>query len=42
MKKTKSAKPTSKFLVLGFWLLVTLPLLWGVWSTIKKALALFA
>ena len=23
------------------WLLVTIPLLWGVWQTIKKASALF-
>jgi hypothetical protein len=23
------------------WLLVTVPLLWGVWETIKKAAALF-
>jgi hypothetical protein len=23
------------------WLLVTIPLLWGVWETIKKASALF-
>jgi hypothetical protein len=29
------------FLVGGFWLYVGIPLAWGVWSTLQKALALF-
>lgn len=32
---------TSRVLLVLFWLYVTLPLLWGVASTIKKAMALF-
>lgn len=28
-------------LVSGFWLYVGIPLAWGVWSTLQKALALF-
>jgi hypothetical protein len=27
--------------VIAAWLLVSIPLLWGVWQTIKKAAALF-
>ena len=27
--------------VVGAWLLVAIPLLWGVWQTVKKAAALF-
>lgn len=34
-------KTTSRILLMLFWLYVTLPLLWGVASTIKKASALF-
>jgi hypothetical protein len=32
---------TPSVLVALAWLMVTLPLLWGVWQTIKKAAALF-
>ncbi len=32
---------TSMLLLIVFWLYVALPLLWGVTSTLKKALALF-
>jgi hypothetical protein len=28
-------------MVIGAWLLVSIPLLWGVWQTVKKASALF-
>lgn len=34
-------KTTSRLLLILFWLYVSVPLLWGVASTIKKALALF-
>lgn len=34
-------KPTSWLILLLFWLYVSIPLLWGVASTIKKAMALF-
>lgn len=37
-----SKKPTSLIALVAFWLYVTLPLIWGVSATIKKALALFA
>ncbi|MGZ4998921.1 MAG: MFS transporter small subunit [Methylomonas sp.] len=29
-------------LLLLFWLYVSIPLAWGVWSTVRKALALFS
>jgi hypothetical protein len=30
------------WLIVGFaWLLVSLPLLWGIWQTVKKASVLF-
>lgn len=32
---------TSPILLVFSWLVVILPLLWGVWETIKKAAALF-
>jgi len=38
------SKPTNPFgflLLLLFWLYVTIPLAWGIWSTVQKALALF-
>jgi hypothetical protein len=38
MNKPKASHP---LLLLLFWLYVLLPLSWGVWSTLKKALALF-
>jgi hypothetical protein len=34
-------KPTSPALIAAAWLLVGLPLLWGVLQTLKKAAALF-
>ena len=33
-------KPTPLIRVIAFWLYVDIPLAWGVWSTVKKALAL--
>jgi hypothetical protein len=39
---TDRQKSNSIFLLVMFWLYVALPLLWGVTSTIKKAMALFA
>jgi hypothetical protein len=41
MKKSESTKPTQPLLLLLFWLYVAIPLGWGVWSTVKKAMALF-
>lgn len=32
---------TSPILLVFAWLVVSLPLLWGVWETVKKAAALF-
>jgi len=34
-------EPPGLAVVLVAWLLVSVPLLWGVWQTIKKASALF-
>jgi len=41
MKKPESTKSTHPLLLLLFWLYVAIPLCWGVWSTVKKAMALF-
>lgn len=41
MSDPQSNKPSSRLLVALFWLYVLTPLGWGVWSTVKKALALF-
>jgi hypothetical protein len=41
MTNTESSKPSQPLLLLLFWLYVCIPLAWGVWSTLKKALALF-
>jgi hypothetical protein len=41
MQHENHSKPTSLLLTLLFWLYVTLPLAWGVWSTLRKAMALF-
>jgi len=38
---TQENGATPSVLVALAWLVVTLPLLWGVWQTIKKAAALF-
>lgn len=35
------SKPLNLLLLVLFWLYVAIPLFWGVWSTLKKALALF-
>jgi len=41
MNSSKPANPFGFLLLLLFWLYVTIPLAWGIWSTIQKALALF-
>lgn len=41
MNTTKKNKIQEILILILFWLYVTIPLSWGVWSTIKKALALF-
>jgi len=41
MSDVKAFKPFNRVLLVLFWLYVSIPLAWGVWSTIKKALALF-
>lgn len=38
---SQPTKPSHWLLLAIFWLYVLIPLSWGVWSTIKKALALF-
>ncbi len=38
----KPVKRSSTLWLILFWLYVAIPLLWGVASTLKKALALFA
>jgi hypothetical protein len=35
------SEPPGLAVVLVAWLLVSVPLIWGVWQTIKKASALF-
>jgi hypothetical protein len=35
------AKPSNPALLVVFWLYVGVPLAWGVWSTLQKAMALF-
>jgi hypothetical protein len=39
--KVASPKPGSWALVAVAWLLVGIPLLWGIWTTLKKAIVLF-
>ncbi|WP_020565038.1 MFS transporter small subunit [Methylosarcina fibrata] len=41
MKSNRSAQRTHSVWLMLFWLYVAVPLGWGVWSTLKKALALF-
>ncbi|MBX9798835.1 MAG: oxalate:formate antiporter [Burkholderiaceae bacterium] len=36
-----SSKQTSPAVITIFWAYVTIPLVWGVWSTLQKAMALF-
>ncbi|WP_269473501.1 MULTISPECIES: MFS transporter small subunit [Methylomonas] len=39
--QTEKPKQTSRLALLVFWLYVSIPLLWGISSTLKKAMALF-
>ncbi|MGD0958182.1 MAG: hypothetical protein ABSB19_00095 [Methylomonas sp.] len=41
MQNTEPSLATPIWKLLLFWLYVGVPLAWGVWSTVKKALALF-
>ena len=41
MSDSKPAAAAQTLRLMLFWLYVTIPLTWGVWSTVKKALALF-
>lgn len=41
MNNSKHFKPLDMIALLLFWLYVAIPLAWGVWSTLQKALALF-
>ena len=41
MNDRQEGNTTSPLLLMLFWLYVAVPLLWGVASTIKKAMALF-
>jgi hypothetical protein len=40
-KAVKDAQGSSSVAVAIAWLVVGVPLLWGVWETVKKSLALF-
>ncbi|WP_431065278.1 MFS transporter small subunit [Methylotuvimicrobium sp.] len=41
MKNSKPFKPGQWILLLIFWLYVAIPLIWGVWSTLRKSMILF-
>jgi hypothetical protein len=41
MKHSELPKSTPRVAVILFWLYVATPLTWGIWSTLKKAMALF-
>ncbi|MGR9053314.1 MAG: MFS transporter small subunit [Gammaproteobacteria bacterium] len=41
MNSKKTSRTPHPVLVVLFWLYVSLPLTWGIWSTLKKSLALF-
>lgn len=41
MAESKRFRPFKVFLLLLFWLYVSIPLGWGVWSTLQKAFTLF-
>lgn len=41
MQYPTADKKTSLVTVVLFWAYVAIPLAWGVWSTLKKAMALF-
>jgi hypothetical protein len=36
-----AVKQTNPAIVVVFWLYVGIPLAWGIWSTLQKAMALF-
>lgn len=42
MAKSTSSKALEWLLLLLFWLYVSIPLGWGIWSTLQKAFTLFA
>jgi hypothetical protein len=39
--RENEAAPSNRMMVVLAWLPVTLPLLWGIWQTVKKAAVLF-
>lgn len=39
--RTEAQRATNPALIVVFWLYVSIPLAWGVWSTLQKATALF-
>ena len=41
MKHSKSNGVADLLLLLLFWFYVSVPLAWGIWSTLQKALTLF-
>jgi hypothetical protein len=41
MQQLKPQKKSLPIALLLFWLYVAIPLAWGIWSTLKKAMALF-
>ena len=41
MKHPEATQKSNPLFLVLFWLYVCIPLAWGVWSTLKKALALF-
>ena len=41
MRNSPTPRTPHPLLVILFWLFVSLPLAWGIWSTLQKSLALF-
>ena len=41
MKPARTKNLSALALLVLFWLYVSIPLAWGTWSTLQKALALF-
>ncbi|MGH8549320.1 MAG: MFS transporter small subunit [Methylococcales bacterium] len=41
MSKSKPFNPLDLLVLLLFWLVVSIPLAWGIWSTLQKAFTLF-
>lgn len=39
--RSTQPSPSSWLLAILAWLLVSIPLLWGIWQTVKKAAVLF-